>query len=181
MPSSPASLTAHRRPSASGTGDVVVDHLAETLSACARDVFETMVGRMLDERTPRPDPVCPAGNIVGTVGFTGSSAGLVVFQTSYEAARAITASLLGSDEEDASSRDDVIDAIGEVTNMIAGSFRTRLAIEGDAWAITVPTVTLGSDFYMTPVTTGRRTVLPFVMDDQDVFVELVLTRRVARQ
>jgi hypothetical protein len=56
---------------------------------------------------------------------------------------------------------------------------TRMA-EGDAWAISIPTVNMGSDFNMTPLTNGRRTRLPFRMDDHEFFVALVVTTRVWR-
>ena len=71
---------------------------------------------------------------------------------------------------------EIADAIGEITNMVAGSFRTRMAREGDAWAISVPTVTMGSDFYIKPMSNGRRVLLPFRMEEQEVFVELIVTK-----
>lgn len=155
------------------------ERLVATLGACATDVFETMVGRPLTQVHPaRGDAPRPTGNIVGTIGFTGSSAGLVAFYTTYEAAREITSGLLGFGEPGTATRDEVVDAIGEVTNMIAGSFRTRLASHGDPWAIATPTVTLGSDFCITPVRSVQRTVLPFRMDRYEVSVELILMRRV---
>jgi len=69
------------------------------------------------------------------------------------------------------------DAIGEITNMIAGTFRTRMAASGSRWAISVPTVTVGSDFRTTYASNVRRVLCPFTMDDGDqVFVELILTQ-----
>ena len=66
------------------------------------------------------------------------------------------------------------DAIGEVTNMIAGAFRTRMAAFEDAWAISVPTVTVGSDFYMKPTHRGsRHRRLPHGRARD--FVELIIT------
>lgn len=155
--------------------------LVSTLRSCAVDVFHTMVSRTLTEADAAvPVPAPSALNIVGTVGFTGASSCLVVFATSFEAARDITAGLLDLDSGDAPSHADVVDAIGEVTNMIAGSFRTRLAIEGESWAISVPTVTFGSDFHITPMTTGQRTPLHFQLaGEQTVLVELILNPQVA--
>ena len=66
--------------------------------------------------------------------------------------------MLGMEPDDVNG--EIPDAIGEITNMVAGSFRTRMATEGDAWAISVPTVTMGSDFYIKPMTNGRRVLLP---------------------
>ena len=67
------------------------------------------------------------------------------------------------------------DAVGEVTNMIAGAFRTRMAAFQDAWAISVPTVTVGSDFYIKPISTGDRVIVGFAMDAHELFVELIIT------
>ena len=70
------------------------------------------------------------------------------------------------------------DAIGELTNMIAGSFRTRMAhVQGEAWAISVPTVTVGSDFYTKFVSDVQRVLCPFKMGDTEVVVELIVTKR----
>ena len=155
--------------------------LIETLRACVHDVFGTMVGTTLAEGTPLDgDALRPQSNVVGQIGFGGSSCGLVVFYATFDGARAITRALLGMAPQDEPSTPEVADAIGEIANMIAGSFRTRMATEGDAWAISIPTVTMGSDFYMTALTDGRRTMLPFRMDGHEIFVELVITTKVRR-
>jgi len=155
----------------------VLEDLADLLADSARDVFATMVGCPLTAKNPvEGEALRPASNVVGIVGFTGSYSGLVVVYATFEAAREITARLVGLDDPDASSRDEVADAIGEVTNMIAGSFRTRMAGDGDTWAITVPTVTLGSDFYIKPMTSGRRALLPFGMGSSEVLIELIASK-----
>lgn len=169
------------RPDIAPAEDLPLEVLTELLAECARDVFATMVGRPLTDKSPvEGEALRPASNVVGIVGFTGTYSGLVVFYTTLEAAREITARLVGMDDPSASSRDEVADAIGEVTNMIAGSFRTRMAGDGDAWAITVPTVTMGSDFYIKPMTSGRRALLPFRMGSCEVLVELIASKRRAR-
>jgi chemotaxis protein CheX len=155
--------------------------MIETLRACTRDVFGTMVGTSLAEGTPLDgDALRPQSNVVGQIGFGGSRSGLVVFYATFAGAGSITRALLGMDADAEPSKPEVADAIGEITNMIAGSFRTRMATEGDAWAISIPTVTMGSDFYMTPLTDGRRTMLPFRMSEHEIFVELVITTGVRR-
>ncbi|BCS33551.1 hypothetical protein TBR22_A27780 [Luteitalea sp. TBR-22] len=156
--------------------------MIETLRACTIDVFGTMVGTALAEGTPLDgDALRPQSNVVGQIGFGGSRSGLVVFYATFAGAGFITRMLLGLDEQTEPSKPEVADAIGEITNMIAGSFRTRMATDGDAWAISIPTVTMGSDFYMTPLTDGRRTMLPFRMQDHEIFVELVITTAKVRR
>jgi chemotaxis protein CheX len=113
----------------------------------------------------------PKSQIVGTVGFAGSSTGLVAFHISIEAARDITSAMLGIEIDE----EGLPDAVGEVTNMIAGAFRTRMAAFQDAWAISVPTVTIGTDFYIKPISTGDRVIVAFHMDTHELFVELIIT------
>jgi chemotaxis protein CheX len=144
----------------------------DVLVGAAADVFETMVFRRLVPSTPvighdhRPN-----SQIVGTVGVTGSSHGLVNFHATLEGAREVAAAMLGGMADD----DAVPDAVGEITNMIAGAFRTRMAQSVDAWAITVPTVTFGTDFYIKPITTGDRAIVAFKMDEHELHVELIIT------
>lgn len=154
--------------------------MIETLRGCTHDVFGTMAGITLAAGAPHVgDPIQPRGNVVGQIGFGGSRSGLVIFYATTDGADFITRALLGID--DPPSKPDVADAIGEITNMVAGSFRTRMATDGDAWAISIPTVTMGSDFYMTPLSDGHRTLLPFRMGEHDIFVELVMTTGRARR
>lgn len=149
--------------------------IVEKLVEATREVFETMVFRPLTTGVPiEGDALRPSSNVVGTVGFAGSQSGLVAFYSTLDAAREIAGAMLGLDPSQVNG--EVPDAIGEVTNMIAGSFRTKMAAEGDAWAISVPTVTLGSDFYIKPMVTGQRVLIPFRMDEAEIFVELILMR-----
>jgi chemotaxis protein CheX len=163
-----------------------VDHqstlpMIETLRSCAIDVFDTMVGTPLAEGTPLAgDALRPQSNVVAQIGFGGSRSGLVVFYATFNGAAHITRALLGMEPSDVPSPPEIADAVGEITNMVAGSFRTRMANEGDAWAISIPTVTMGSDFYMTPLSDGRRTMLPFHLGEHEIFVELVITTKVRR-
>jgi chemotaxis protein CheX len=170
------------RPPAAPAPTIIVEHLIDVLGECARHVFTTMVHRPLQCRAEFEDESVHLG-VVGTVGFAGSHSGLVVFSTTYAGALDITTGLLGLDATGAppASRDEVADAVGEVANMIAGSFRTRMAVDRDAWAITVPTVTMGSDFYIKPMTSSRRASLSFRMAGHEVLVELIVTQNAGRR
>jgi chemotaxis protein CheX len=155
-------------------GPTLVDTLVDTLTKSTEEVFETMVFRTLTSLLPiEGSALRPQSNVVGTVGFAGGACGLVAFYSTLDAARDIAGSMLGMDPADVNG--EMADAIGEVTNMIAGSFRTQMAKSGHSWAISVPTVTVGSDFYIKPMVNGRRVLIPFKMDAHEVFVELIMT------
>ena len=146
--------------------------LVDVLVGATTDVFETMIFRQLKAgETVWGHAARPKSQIVGTVGFAGSSTGLVAFHASIAAAKDITGSMLGMEMDE----EGLPDAVGEVTNMIAGAFRTRMAAFQDAWAISVPTVTVGSDFYIKPISTGDRVIVAFHMDTHELFVELIIT------
>jgi chemotaxis protein CheX len=146
--------------------------MVSTLIGSAVEVFETMVGIPLAVGVPAVGAPRPSTNVVGTVGFGGSSSGLVSFGCSKAAALEITRALLGSDEDSAVA--DLADSIGEITNMVAGSFRTKMATSEDRWAISVPTVTVGDDFLIKCGSNTCYVICPLAMGEHEMFVELVL-------
>ncbi|HXT70712.1 MAG TPA: chemotaxis protein CheX [Vicinamibacterales bacterium] len=148
--------------------------LVDTLTTSVEDVFTTMVFQ----------PVQPGGvvgevprlkqtNIVATVAFAGHRRGAVSFHSSADCAKDIAGSMLGITPAEING--ELPDAIGEIANMIAGTFRTKLAAFEPACAISVPTVTMGSDFATRYVAEVSRTVIPFTMSGQTLWVELILT------
>ena len=153
--------------------------LVEVLLAATREVFRTMVFHDVETAPPRVSAELPGANVVGTVAFAGSTSGLVVFYASFDSARKITASMLGIDP--ASVNGEMADAIGELTNMIAGSFRTRMAgVRGETWGISIPTVTVGLDFRTMYMSDVQRVLCPIRMGTAELFVELIVTRSAGR-
>ena len=150
-------------------------HVTQLIEATT-EVFETMVFRQLYTGTPiEGEALRPQSNVVVSVSFAGPQCGTVVFYATLDTARSITAAMLGMPT--AQVNGEVPDAIGEITNMIAGSFRTRMADRtGGAWALSIPTVIMGSDFYTKYVSDVRRVLCPFQMDDGEIFVELIVRK-----
>lgn len=147
----------------------------DDLIQSTREVFETMLGCVLQSGTPiEGDALRPKSNVVGTVSFAGERSGVVAFYATTGAARDIAGTLLGIPPSAVNG--EVADAIGELTNMIAGSFRSKLASRGGQWVISIPTVTVGSDFYTKYVSDVQRVLCPFRAGEDEVFVELILLR-----
>jgi len=136
------------------------------------EVFEKMVLRKLTQGIPiEGDALRPRSNVVATVSFAGAESGIVAFYSTRDAACEIAGALLGMDPAEVNG--DMPDAIGEVSNMIAGALRTKMTDAGTPCAISIPTVTVGSDFYTKYVSDVRRVLCPFKMGDQEIFVELI--------
>ena len=141
-----------------------------------REVFEMMVQRELTFGVPiEGNALRPKSNVVATVSFAGAQSGVVVFYSTIDAANEIAGSLLCMPPADVNG--EMPDAIGEVSNMIAGAFRTKMTDAGFPWVISIPTVTVGSDFYTKYVSDVRRVLCPFQMGEQEVFVELIMMKQ----
>jgi chemotaxis protein CheX len=155
------------------TVDISTEILAYLVSA-TEEVFEMMVFQTIE-----PSPAIganserPPSNVIATVSFAGHRRGFVAFHSSLAAARGITGAMLGMEADTVTS--EMPDAIGEVTNMIAGTFRNKLAAVEPASAIAVPTVTIGSDFSTFCPGHASRAFCPFAFDGQRIFVELMLS------
>jgi chemotaxis protein CheX len=136
------------------------------------DVFGTMLQRTVAVDAPLYDSAPPRSHVVSTIGFAGTSNGLVSFCCSRNAATAITEALLGF--EPGNTDGELADAMGEMANMIAGSFRNRMATSDGAWALTTPFSTIGEDFATAYPPGARRIICPFRMGEHFFHVELVL-------
>jgi chemotaxis protein CheX len=149
--------------------------LVTTLIRATEEVFQKMVFRRLVASAPIEDADRRLGaHVVGTVAFAGYRCGLVSLHSSTQAAREIAAGMLGLSA--AAVNGEMPDAIGEITNIIAGTLRTRMSAFEPTWGIAVPTVTVGSDFSMRYGSNVARVLCPFRMGEEDLFIELILTQ-----
>lgn len=148
--------------------------LLSNLMTSTEEVFETMVFKPLVRMPPVEIDTKPKGaNVVATVAFAGHRRGLVCIHSTVDAARNIAGAMLGMAEDEITS--EIPDAMGEIANMVAGTFRNKLAAIEPASAIAVPTVTIGSDFSTKFPSAVRRARCPFEMEGHPVAVELILT------
>jgi chemotaxis protein CheX len=143
------------------------------LVVATEEVFEKMVKPITARPPIDGNATRPPSHVVATVAFAGHRRGLVAFHSSLSAAREIAGAMLGVHAETVNG--EMPDAIGEIANMIAGSFRTKLAATEPASAIAIPSVTFGSDFCTRYRGNVRRVLCPFGMGDEQVYVELILT------
>ncbi len=142
------------------------------LTEATIEVFETMAFTTLTPQQALADTPQPTASVMGAVRFLGSLSGTVSFYAADDAACQIAGLLLGIPPEEAD--DQTADAVGEITNMIAGTFRAKMAQGGETLMITTPTVTRGSDFRSQHFNVVSRWLCPFQMGERTVFVELIL-------
>jgi len=116
------------------------------------EVFEMMLGMKLA-------PCEPGGfryDVTSMVGLAGALCGLLTVRCSGETAGKLACRMLGADSID--SPNDMYDALGEICNMVAGSFKSKIPGLSDGCMLSVPTTVTGSDYQVHPT----RAMPPFL-------------------
>lgn len=112
------------------------------LEISAQEVFSLMVGAEVASIT---EPVCREGlDVTSMVGFAGSLCGILTLKCSSNSAALIASKMLGVDTATAGPH--MLDAVGEICNMVAGNFKNKIAGMGDSCKLSVPTVITGEDY-----------------------------------
>ena len=142
----------------------------DVLAKAACEVFEIMVGTSLG-RVSGDGPGVVA-DFTAIVGIAGSLCGMLSLRSSSQSARRMAAHMLAVDE--AGAGEHVQDAFGEVCNMIAGSFKARIADLADGCALSVPTVISGKDYSLHSLANGERFEVAFSFEDNLFSVTLDL-------
>jgi chemotaxis protein CheX len=116
-----------------------VEYINPFLSA-AVSVFNTMLGTQLTRGEPfLKNGTQPNHEVSGIIGLSGKAKGMVVLSMSREAALGTAGTMLETQPKEINA--DVSDAVGELTNMIAGVAKAQL--EHLEMSVGLPTVITG--------------------------------------
>jgi len=147
--------------------------LAKRLTEDVREVFSTMVD--MEDLLHLPmqiDAMTQFENCVtAMVGLAGTYNGLVCLHAPLRQALAITAGMLGVEENE--FNEDVRDALGEIANMIAGSFKQHISKGGADIRLSTPSVITGKE-YMVAARNPDDTLTLHFATDVDWFVVSVV-------
>jgi chemotaxis protein CheX len=139
--------------------------LARQLIFDVKEIFGTMVG--LEELMHLPIQIEPVTNfqncISSLVGLAGTYNGLVSLHMPGSLAIKATSCMLGMEVTEAN--DDVNDAMGEITNMIAGSFKQHLSKSGLDVHLSTPSVVHGREYAISLGSNPDQITVRFATDD----------------
>lgn len=113
------------------------------LDASVEEVFELMMG-VKCSRAMAEKPADHAESVTAVVGFGGLLSGACIFKLSGETALKVAARMTGIEFTEAD--DTVKDAIGEVCNMLAGSWKGKVPELAANCGLSVPAVITGRDY-----------------------------------
>ena len=149
--------------------------LVEYATSATTDVFSTMLGMELEPQAPRQDPDFPTINdgVMALVGMAGSWTGAGIISCTAAFACKLCNQFIGTAAE--AVDEEVLDAVGEVANMIIGNFKTSVEEHIGALGLSVPTVIYGRNFTSRSIGGNSWTVLPFHSGDEVLEVRVCLS------
>jgi chemotaxis protein CheX len=145
-----------------------VEYINPFLTA-AISVFNTMLGvRLIREDPFLKNGTQPNHEISGVIGLSGKAKGMVVLSMSRDAALGAASKMLGERCRDINA--DVADAVGELTNMIAGVAKAKL--EHLCMSVSLPTVITGKAHCIDFPKNTKPICIPFDCEWGSVAVEV---------
>jgi chemotaxis protein CheX len=111
-----------------------------------------------------------SGDVTGLIGVTGFAEGVISLTLDESCILKIVSNMLG--EEFNSIDDEITDAEGELTNMIAGQARTHLANEGMNFQAATPSVVIGKNHTIKHINNSPILSIPFSTPDGNLVVEI---------
>jgi chemotaxis protein CheX len=155
--------------------------IRENITRAVADVFKTMLGRPIAPGAPEPGevrdaPGTSAAQVVGTVGFIGEVNGLVYLYLDESFANQCTGEILGMSALalEAAGDEVVNDAIGELTNMVVGSFKNALCDAGYPCKLTIPSILRGRNFCIQSTRMAERRSYRFTCGGHRVVTDIII-------
>jgi chemotaxis protein CheX len=112
------------------------------------------------------------GDVSGIIGITGDAIGSLAISFSESCICDIVGRMLG--ETFTTINHDVLDAVGELTNMISGVSRTHLEKKGMTVFAAIPSVVFGSNHTITHILKSPSIVIPFSSPSGPFFVDVCI-------
>jgi chemotaxis protein CheX len=148
--------------------------LEKNLIRDVKKIFNTIIG--MDDLLFLPLSVDPTSHFTdcmsAMVGFAGTYNGLVSLHVSNDLAKKITAGML--DQANEPTEEEVEDALGELTNILAGSFKQHLAKGSLDIRLAIPSVVSGKKYVIHVARKPEVTTLLFALEEDWFMAALAL-------
>lgn len=142
------------------------DQLIKSLIKDVQDVFINMVG--VEDLMHLPIQIDMTTHftecLTAMVGLAGRYNGLVSVHIPWSLALSFTSLMLGMEVTEIN--DDVTDAMGEISNMVAGSFKQHLSKGGSDIQLSTPSVVNGADYFVSSGQSLENITLKFATDEE---------------
>ncbi len=148
---------------------VAFDSTWKTIMECAAlEVFELMAGIRPDFLTTTEEP---SGEQTAMVGMAGALCGMTTLRCTRTTAARLASLMLG---DDASNPSASRDALGELCNMIAGNFKSKISNLADHCMLSVPTVISGENYSLETSEPTEGVTVALKFEGQPLWVSLII-------
>ncbi|MBW2605038.1 MAG: chemotaxis protein CheX [Deltaproteobacteria bacterium] len=112
------------------------------------------------------------GDVSGVVGFTGETNATVFITFDESCIVKVVSNMFGEQIDEIN--DEIIDAVGELTNMISGQARRELEEIGKVFQGGIPSVVSGKNHELKSMTKGPKIAIPFKTEFGSFTIEVVI-------
>jgi len=152
------------------------EELARLLILDVHEIFSTMIG--MEDRKHAPVSIAPMNlfkeSVTALVGLVGTYSGIVSLHVSRPLACKITSRVL--DMTITGVNENVLDAVGEIANMITGSFKMHLSPGGSDIRISTPSVVTGDEYIISLSGDHDTMTLLYDIDGEWLMVAVAIER-----
>lgn len=124
------------------TPEQVVAYLEQDV----KEIFSTMLGVELPAARMEETETHFTESVTAMVGFAGSYNGMISIHAPKALALSFASQMLGMEITECD--DDVRDALGEIANMVGGSFKHHFVNDGHEVRLSTPSVMSGNEYIM---------------------------------
>jgi chemotaxis protein CheX len=135
--------------------------IIQATHSATSEVFSTMLGLEIEPAEAHSDRASPSINdgVMAFVGIAGPWVGTGIISCSAECACYLCEAFLMTEAH--AVNEEVLDAVGEVANMVIGNFKTAAEAVVGPLGLTVPTVIYGKNFTSRNLGNNDWIVMPF--------------------
>ncbi|HUA87681.1 MAG TPA: chemotaxis protein CheX [Bryobacteraceae bacterium] len=151
------------------------EDIVAAIRAATGEVFSTMLAlEIAPEEVLLESALAasPKSGLVSLIGVAGSWSGTGSLACTGAFACTLASSLLACSYD--SVNEEVLDAVGEITNMIIGNVKTALEEKVGEMGLSTPTVIFGRNFQTRSARVHEWTVVPFRCGEEVMYVQLCL-------
>jgi len=140
-------------------------NLADKLGETTVEIFTTMLMMNVTPGAPIPAEGNQIESLtIGMIGLAGSRRGRLAIHLPNDVAMSVTGSFLGMDVDEVN--EDVLDAVGELANMLGGNIKNVLAENGWDVELSLPSTISGEKFDIQSIHKNIEVIIvPFDLDD----------------
>lgn len=134
-------------------------------------VLKTLASTSVNSGKPylKEGPVAK-GDVSGVIGLIGEVKGTVSVSFEEASILPIVSNMFG--EKQTELNDEIVDAVGEIANMISGQARQKLELLGRNLKAAIPTVIIGKNHTISHITNQKIIAIPFRTENGEFTIEV---------